>query len=391
MVDLIYRWTLQNRFDRSYLPDIQDKLFFHGDMALRKATNYTVLLLLATVIAAYGVISASTATVIGAMLVAPLMTPIMGATLALVTGEQRQAVRSLAIVAVSVTAVILLAMLLATPMAFIDFEGNGEITSRVQPDLVALAVALAAGAAGSFATSRREIGDSLPGVAISISLVPPLCVTGIALGSGRIEEALGSLLLFTTNFLAILLAGGFVFWLSGASDLKLNQEQISQRTSAYVITAMVTLIVASLLAATSVQAYRNHRDTALAQTAVETWLLGSDYEALGVVVRSPLRHRHRRRQRRPRHRRIPRPAARRRRPARPASPARKDRPRARNLPRSREAIAVGHHAALPPVEQRGTLFPPVGIAPALPPVEQRGTLFALVGIAPCPPPCRASR
>ena len=88
MTDFVQDWLEQNRFDPSYLPALYDKLYFEGDNGLRKLTNYVVLLLLATIISTYGVTSASTATVIGAMLVAPLMTPIMGATLALVTAQE---------------------------------------------------------------------------------------------------------------------------------------------------------------------------------------------------------------------------------------------------------------------------------------------------------------
>ena len=95
MLDVTLDWFEQNKFDYSILPDIYNKLYFEGEMRLRKLTNYTVMLLLATVISTYGVTSDSTATVIGAMLVAPLMTPIMGATLALVSGKERRAVRSL--------------------------------------------------------------------------------------------------------------------------------------------------------------------------------------------------------------------------------------------------------------------------------------------------------
>ncbi len=222
MQDLIRDWFAQNKFERSYLPTIEGNLYFEGEWALRKLTNYTLLLLLATIIATYGVTSASTATVIGAMLVAPLMTPIMATTLALVRGDERRAAKSVALTVISVIAVIVLAMMLSLPIPFIDFEGNGEISSRVAPGLTAMGVALAAGAAGAFANSRKEIGDSLPGVAISISLVPPLSVVGIALAHGHYEDALGSLVLFITNFLAIVLAGSLVFWLSGANALNLK-------------------------------------------------------------------------------------------------------------------------------------------------------------------------
>lgn len=286
-MNLTQEWFEQNKFDDSILPDIYDKLYFEGDKRLRKLTNYTVMLLLATVISTYGVTSDSTATVIGAMLVAPLMTPIMGATLALVTGKEARAVKSVVLVIISVVAVIGLSALLSFPISIVDFENNGEITSRVAPGLSTMAVALAAGAAGAFATSRKSVGDSLPGVAISISLVPPLSVVGIALAHGEYQDAFGSFLLFFTNFLAIILAGSVVFWMSGANALKLTEGQVAARKRAYIVAIISSIVVLLMLATTSIQAVRNSRQNNMAQTAVQEWLGDSDYDTMSITVGHP--------------------------------------------------------------------------------------------------------
>lgn len=287
MVNLTHEWFEQNRFDPDYLPEIANKLYFEGDLALRKLTSYAVLLLLATVISTYGVTSDSTATVIGAMLVAPLMTPIMGTTLALVMGDERLAIRSLLLVIISVTAVIGLAILLSFPIGFMNYTENGEISSRVEPGLSAMAVALAAGAAGAFATSRRSIGDSLPGVAVSIALVPPLSVVGIALSDGQFDDAFGAFLLFFTNFLAIILAGGVVFWVSGANALNLTESQAEGRKRAFVVAIISSIIVTLMLATTSFNAYRESRQINEATAVTQEWLAESDYELLNIIVRYP--------------------------------------------------------------------------------------------------------
>jgi uncharacterized hydrophobic protein (TIGR00271 family) len=287
IVDLTQAWFDQNRFDPDYLPEIINKLYFEGDLALRRLTSYTVLLLLATIISTYGVTSDSTATVIGAMLVAPLMTPIMGTTLALVMGDERRAIRSLLLVIISVAAVIGLALLLSIPIPFINYEDNGEVASRVEPGLSALGVALAAGAAGAFATSRRSVGDSLPGVAVSIALVPPLSVVGIALSDGRFTEAFGAFLLFFTNFLAIILAGGVVFWVSGANVLNVTEKQAEGRKRAFVVALASSLFVVLMLATTSINAYNESSQHNTATRVVQDWLEDSDYEAVSVVVRQP--------------------------------------------------------------------------------------------------------
>ena len=287
MVNLTQEWFEQNKFDDSILPDIYDKLYFEGEKSLRKLTNYVVMLLLATVISTYGVTSDSTATVIGAMLVAPLMTPIMGATLALVTGKEARAIKSVILVIISVAAVIALSAILSFPISIIDFEENAEIASRVAPGLSAMGVALAAGAAGAFATSRKSVGDSLPGVAISISLVPPLSVVGIALAHGEYQDAFGSFLLFFTNFLAIILAGSVVFWLGGANALKLTESQVAARKRAYVVAMISSIVVLLMLATTSIEAVRNSQRNSIAQSAVNDWLGDSDYEATSISVRHP--------------------------------------------------------------------------------------------------------
>ena len=84
---------------------------------------------------------------------------------------------------------------------------NSQVASRVTPEVVDLIAALATGAVGSVALARSDISDTLPGVAIAISLVPPLAVVGLTLESGAPRQSLGAFLLFTTNVVAILASG----------------------------------------------------------------------------------------------------------------------------------------------------------------------------------------
>ena len=84
---------------------------------------------------------------------------------------------------------------------------NSQVAARVTPRVVDLVAALATGAVGSVALARSDISDTLPGVAIAISLVPPLAVVGLTLESGAPHQALGAFLLFTTNVVAILASG----------------------------------------------------------------------------------------------------------------------------------------------------------------------------------------
>lgn len=273
-------------FDPDYLPTFEDKLFIEGVYARRRLLNFFALLLFATLIATYGVLSDSTATVIGAMIVAPLMGPIMATTAAVVMGSLSRALRAAALVGAGVASVIVFSYMLAAlvPDVTISFSGNGEISSRIQPNLYALLTALGSGAAGAFITSRAEIADSIGGVAIAISLVPPLCVVGIALQEGMVGPALGALLLFLTNCLAILLAGGVVLWAVGLGYVAASPEQMQLRRRGLVVFAVGILIVTIPLAVTSYEAIARRLDSISATTTVETWLEGSNYDVITVNV-----------------------------------------------------------------------------------------------------------
>ncbi len=201
-----------NKFTPEDVPSFEDKLFFEGDKSRVNLERFAVLLLLSTVIATYGVLGDSTATIIGAMIIAPLMIPIMGTAAGLVMGDMGRAGRSFLKVVGGVAGVIFAAWFIGRFLntTVVSFTTNSAITGRISPSLTDLMIALASGAAGAFAMSRSDVADSLPGVAISISLVPPLCVVGIGLSAGEWIVASGAMLLFVTNFLSILLAGGGV-------------------------------------------------------------------------------------------------------------------------------------------------------------------------------------
>ena len=273
-------------FDPAYLPTFEDKLFIEGPQTARHLTNFFALLLFATVIATYGVLSNSTATVIGAMIVAPLMGPMMATTSAVVMGSLPRALRAFALTVAGIVSVIIFSYLLTfvVPDVTISFTSDGEITSRIHPGLYALLTALGAGAVGAFITSRAEITEALGGVAIAISLVPPLCVVGISLQEGQLDAAAGASLLFLTNFLAILLAGGVVFMVLGLGKSVVSQEQGRFRRRAFLLFVVGLLLVGIPLSLTAYQNVMSARENANATAEVQKWLAGTSYQLDTVSV-----------------------------------------------------------------------------------------------------------
>ena len=247
-----------NKFLPADIPGFERKLFFEGDKAQRYLVRFSVLLFLSTVIATQGVIADSTATVIGAMIIAPLMTPIVAATAAMMMSSPQRALNSLLLVAAGTLGVIVVsAGFGAIAVLIVDLEGNSQITARVAPRLLDLIIALAAGAAAAFAISREDVADSLPGVAISIALVPPLCVVGVTLSAAQWSDAWGAFLLFLTNFLSILLAGGVMFAMFGLGAAASELKGHLGRRSMYGIITLGVVLVAIPLAITTTRVARD--------------------------------------------------------------------------------------------------------------------------------------
>ena len=173
------------------------------------------MVILSCTVATYGLLSNSTAVVIGAMLIAPLMGPILGGALAVATNSNpllKMSVKAETLGAV--TAVVLAALLtLVLPRA----ELTQEVMARTTPTILDLVVALASGAAGTYAMCVKPQGATLPGVAIATALMPPLCVVGIGLAKQNFSVVSGAFLLFLANMIAINVAAIAMFEVAGFS------------------------------------------------------------------------------------------------------------------------------------------------------------------------------
>jgi uncharacterized hydrophobic protein (TIGR00271 family) len=175
--------------------------------------DYYLLILLATTIAYFGLLQSSGAVIIGAMLIAPLMSPILAMAHGIVQGNAKLLKQAANTTFVGVLLAIGTAVVFSfglTALAF-PIPPTFEILARTQPNILDMMVALASGAAAAYAVSRKEVASALPGVAIAAALVPPLAVVGYGLGTIQFEFAAGALLLFITNLAAIVLAGAITF------------------------------------------------------------------------------------------------------------------------------------------------------------------------------------
>jgi uncharacterized hydrophobic protein (TIGR00271 family) len=257
---------------RRTLDELREDLdLTEGDAASKRSAFWTMLVVSA-VIAAAGVLSDSTATVIGAMIIAPLSTPIMGVALGVVLRDARLTWQAVRYVALGGGLVVLIGVLFVfvTPGTANLFQ-NSQITGRTSPGLLDLVAALATGVAGAVALTRRDVAAVLPGVAIAISLVPPLVVVGVCLGQGSLALAIGALVLFLSNFVALVLVGILVFTACGyASEGSVSK--VLSRRRAYVAIGSLFLLVLVPLGANTVATYLVALWSERVQTTADTWI-----------------------------------------------------------------------------------------------------------------------
>lgn len=235
-------WRLQNLFPRLTKQERGD-VFVRVRESARPTQDYYVLITLAATIAAFGLLLNSPAVVIGAMLVAPLMSPMVGVGMAIVLGDTRFLQLSLQAVLRGMA----FAMVVGVIVGFLrpGQPLTAEVLSRTQPTILDLLVALFAGLAGAYALVRSHAAAALPGVAIAAALVPPLAASGIALSHAQWAEAIGAWLLFAANFAAIVSAAVLIFFTFGFRPTYAQKAErtVQQRTTRLALTLLVTMAV----------------------------------------------------------------------------------------------------------------------------------------------------
>ena len=179
-------------------------------------------MVLSTILACLGVFADSSPVIIGAMILAPLMAPIISLSMG-VLRQDRHLIRGSIITVLSgmtVAYVFAIGLTFITPIN----NMNAEITSRIKPNIIDLGIAVISGAAGAYAYSKESIAKTLAGVAIAVALVPPLAVSGIGLAWGELNVFFGALLLLLTNLTGMVLAAALTFLFTGYSPFRLARK-----------------------------------------------------------------------------------------------------------------------------------------------------------------------
>jgi uncharacterized hydrophobic protein (TIGR00271 family) len=233
--------------------------------------RFYILVAVSTLIASFGLIANSTAVVIGAMLVAPLMTPIFGMALALVRGDAHLLGRAVQAEIVGVVTSVAMGALLGLLLG--GFEPTPEMLSRTEPNLFDLLVAVLAGFAGAYALVDEKISPALPGVAIATAIVPPLANSGLCLSLGETAGGMGSFLLFLANFLSILLVASATFIASGMAKIYGDQPSRREYLRRFGIAIVAFVIIAGFLTGTLFSSIRERHINNQIHAILETELV----------------------------------------------------------------------------------------------------------------------
>lgn len=177
------------------------------------SSSFCLMVVVSSAIGTLGLLANSIAAVIGAMIISPLMQPTVGIAYAMVMANRRLLKQATLTAIIGILITVVTAILVAHLIGLRTL--NSEILSRTNPNLINLGIAIGAGIAGAFAYTRQSVADALPGTAVAVALVPPLCVVGIGLVSGEMRLIQGASILFFTNLIGIIFSGGLVFVFQG--------------------------------------------------------------------------------------------------------------------------------------------------------------------------------
>lgn len=168
--------------------------------------DFFLLIVLSFLMATFGLLIDSTAVVIGSMLIAPILHPMLSVSLGLVMSDYKLISRSIQTLGKSTLLGVGAAGIATLLLQPLGVGITGEILSRAEPSLLYFAVAVVAGIAVSYTLVQGALSESLPGIAVSVALLPPLAVVGIGIAQFNWDIVAGAALLFALNAIGIIFA-----------------------------------------------------------------------------------------------------------------------------------------------------------------------------------------
>lgn len=283
-----FQKVLRAKADYTEVAELREDLLQESSFDL----SYLILIIGSCMIATLGLLSNSAAVIIGAMVIAPLMSPIRGLAFGALEGDISLFRRGLTSVLLGSLLAVSLSCLLGWISGISVF--GSEVLARSKPNLLDLGIAVSAGGISGYAKVEAKISGTLAGTAIAVALMPPLCVIGLGLSNGNGSLSLGSLLLFLTNLLGITLSCMVAFWLAGYTPF-------TQAQKALTLTGILTSILVIPLGISFIDLVRQTRLEASLKKALlnktvtfqRVTLIGSETNWLvkppevRLIVRSP--------------------------------------------------------------------------------------------------------
>jgi uncharacterized hydrophobic protein (TIGR00271 family) len=263
--------------------EVLEDLFVFGKSNVRPfLVRMAVLMILSTIIATSGLLSDSAAVVIGAMLVAPMMNPVMTAAGAVVMGWSSRFYHSIWLVLMMGAGAVLLSGLITILSPEIVFLPE-QVLARTRPTYYDLLIALAAGSAGAYTITHKESG-AIPGVAVAVALLPPLASAGILIVTGELELAVRAVVLFFTNLVAMVLAGALTFMASGVSPASARRRSAAFIQSQLWLFALLMVAICIPLYFYSQKIIFNAHYRAAQSETLQSWLRENDLVMTDIEV-----------------------------------------------------------------------------------------------------------
>ncbi|TFG65062.1 MAG: TIGR00341 family protein [Spirochaetales bacterium] len=235
-----------------------------------ESPEFYILLILSCLIATFGLYQNSPAVIIGAMIVAPLMGPILGFSAGVLWGSGKVIANTLLTLVKGVVIVLAITFLITYAIPYISI--TDEMLGRTRPSFADILIAIASGLIGAYAYANNRISSAIPGVAVAVALMPPLCTVGIGLGMFNLEIAKGAALLFAINLVCISLAALVVFYLIKLNPEDEESEEFGKVRKRFVrqtvISTILLLAICVPLVFFTIPAIRTNKDKEIISKAV---------------------------------------------------------------------------------------------------------------------------